>query len=51
MKNKIIFGMLFIFTLVIVLSCEKEDRLKHEKDEIEAIIPVPSIARFGPESD
>jgi hypothetical protein len=28
MKNKIIFGMLFIFTLVIVLSCEKEDKWK-----------------------
>ena len=28
MKNKVIFGMLFIFTLVIVLSCEKEDKWK-----------------------
>ncbi|NVN93728.1 MAG: hypothetical protein HXX18_00450 [Bacteroidetes bacterium] len=28
MKNKIIFGILFIFTLVIALSCEKDDKWK-----------------------
>ena len=28
MKNKIFFGMLFIFTLVIALSCEKDDKWK-----------------------
>jgi hypothetical protein len=28
MKNKIIFGMLFIFTLVIAISCEKDDKWK-----------------------
>ena len=28
MKNKIIFGILFIFTLVIAISCEKDDKWK-----------------------
>lgn len=28
MKNKVIFGILFVFTLVITLSCEKDDKWK-----------------------
>lgn len=38
-KNKIIFGILFIFTLVIVLSCEKEDKWK-DFQTFDATYPV-----------